>query len=60
MSYGTDAPAFWNDAFADDETSMLEQEQCIMAASSTGRVGVVEPGQLRAVPGALDDARTGE
>jgi hypothetical protein len=29
MSYGTDAPAYWDPSFADDESSMLQQEQCI-------------------------------
>lgn len=32
MSYGTDAPAYWGPSFADDGSSMLEQEQCIIKA----------------------------
>jgi hypothetical protein len=32
MSYGTDAPAFWDPALADDESSTLEQEQCVIQA----------------------------
>jgi hypothetical protein len=32
MSYGTDAPAYWDPSLAGDESSMLEQEQCIIKA----------------------------
>jgi hypothetical protein len=32
MSYGTDAPAYWDPSLADDESSMLEQGQCIIKA----------------------------
>jgi len=32
MSYGTDAPAYWDPSFAGDESSMLDQEQCIIKA----------------------------
>jgi hypothetical protein len=32
MSYGTDAPAYWDPSLASDESSMLEQEQCIIKA----------------------------
>jgi hypothetical protein len=32
MSYGTDAPAYWDSSFADDESSTLEQEQCVIKA----------------------------
>jgi hypothetical protein len=32
MSYGTDAPAYWDPSLADNESSMLEQEQCIIKA----------------------------
>jgi len=30
MSYGTDAPAYWDPSLAGDESSSLEQEQCII------------------------------
>jgi hypothetical protein len=30
MSYGTDAPAYWDPSLADDKSSTLEQEQCII------------------------------
>jgi hypothetical protein len=30
MSYGTDAPAYWERSLAGDESSMLGQEQCII------------------------------
>jgi hypothetical protein len=30
MSYGADAPAYWDPSLAADESSMLEQEQCII------------------------------
>jgi hypothetical protein len=32
MSYGADAPAYWDPSLAGDESSMLEQEQCIIKA----------------------------
>jgi hypothetical protein len=32
MSYGTDAPAYWAPSLASDESSLLEQEQCIIKA----------------------------
>jgi hypothetical protein len=32
MSYGTDAPAYWDTSLAGDESSLLEQEQCIIKA----------------------------
>lgn len=32
MSYRTDAPAYWDPSLADDESSMLDQEQCIIKA----------------------------
>lgn len=32
MSYGTDAPAYWDPSLAGDESSMLEQDQCIIKA----------------------------
>ncbi len=32
MSYRTAAPAYWDPSFADDESSMLEPEQCIIKA----------------------------
>jgi len=32
MSYGTDAPAFWDPSLANDESSALAQEQCIIKA----------------------------
>jgi hypothetical protein len=32
MSYGTDAPAYWDSSFADDGSSTLGQEQCIIKA----------------------------
>jgi hypothetical protein len=30
MSYGTDAPAYWDPSLAGDESSLLEQEQCVI------------------------------
>jgi len=30
MSYGTDAPAYWDPSLAGDESSTLEQEQCVI------------------------------
>jgi hypothetical protein len=30
MSYGTDAPAYWDPSLAGDKSSTLEQEQCII------------------------------
>ena len=30
MSYGTDAPAFWDPSLANDESSLLAQEQCVI------------------------------
>jgi hypothetical protein len=30
MSYGTDAPAYWNPALAGEKASMLEQERCVI------------------------------
>jgi hypothetical protein len=30
MSYGTDAPAYWDPSLANDESSMLEQEWCVI------------------------------
>ena len=30
MSYGVDAPAYWDRAYADDPMSLLDQEQCII------------------------------
>jgi hypothetical protein len=32
MSYGADAPAYWDPSLAGDESSTLEQEQCIIKA----------------------------
>ena len=32
MSYGTQAPAYWDPSLAGDESSMLEQEQCVIKA----------------------------
>jgi hypothetical protein len=32
MSYGTEAPAYWEPSLAGDESSMLEQEQCVIKA----------------------------
>jgi hypothetical protein len=32
MSYGTGAPAYWDSSFAGDESSTLEQEQCVIKA----------------------------
>jgi hypothetical protein len=32
MSYGTDAPAYWDASLANDASSRLEQEQCIIKA----------------------------
>jgi hypothetical protein len=32
MSYGAEAPAYWSPSFADDESSLLEQEQCVIKA----------------------------
>lgn len=32
MSYGTAAPAYWSPSLADDESSMLDQEQCVIKA----------------------------
>jgi hypothetical protein len=32
MSYGTDAPAYWDPSLAGDGSSMLEQEQCVIRA----------------------------
>ncbi len=31
MSYGTDAPAYWDPSLAGDKSSTLEQEQCVQA-----------------------------
>jgi hypothetical protein len=30
MSYGTDAPAYWDPSLAGDKSSTLEQEQCVI------------------------------
>ena len=30
MSYGADAPAYWQDEFAEDESSLLESDVCII------------------------------
>ena len=30
MSYGTDAPAYWNPSLAGDKSSTLGQEQCVI------------------------------
>jgi hypothetical protein len=30
MSYGTDAPTYWDPSLAADESSLLEQEQCVI------------------------------
>ena len=30
MSYGTEAPAYWDASLADDESSSLDQEQCVI------------------------------
>ncbi|HEX5598661.1 MAG TPA: DUF2199 domain-containing protein [Micromonosporaceae bacterium] len=30
MSYGTDAPAYWSPSFADDESSLLDEDQCVI------------------------------
>jgi hypothetical protein len=32
MSYGTDAPAYWDASLAGDESSVLERERCIIKA----------------------------
>jgi hypothetical protein len=32
MSYGTDAPAYWDPSLVGDGSSMLEQEQCVIRA----------------------------
>jgi hypothetical protein len=32
MSYGADAPAYWDPSLAGDESSTLEQEQCVIKA----------------------------
>jgi hypothetical protein len=32
MSYGAEMPAYWSDALADDPSSLLEPEQCIIRA----------------------------
>jgi hypothetical protein len=30
LSYGSDAPAYWSPALASDESSLLEQERCVI------------------------------